>query len=117
MSISDAEIELTNMKHERLAEAEAAAEAGLFGKAASKLSTSELRYYKELTRLIFPLEMRKTGKLFQGSALGGYRRYFTTLMPVIGELVNIFFMMPLGVIYGYFIYENLKIAKSQPAIL
>lgn len=32
-------------------------------------------------------------------------------IPVVGPLANIFFTMPFGVIYGYFIYDNLKTLK------
>ncbi|MSU54403.1 MAG: hypothetical protein EXS48_00995 [Candidatus Staskawiczbacteria bacterium] len=53
------------------------------------------------------------GRLF----LFGFLTAFISSVPVIGDLVNIFFMIPLGVIYAYFIYENLKTVKTKPGIL
>jgi len=53
------------------------------------------------------------GRLF----LFGFLGALISSVPVIGDLVNIFLMMPLGVIYAYFIYENLKTVKAQPSIL
>ncbi|MSU54892.1 MAG: hypothetical protein EXS48_03640 [Candidatus Staskawiczbacteria bacterium] len=53
------------------------------------------------------------GRLFLFGLLGA----LISSVPVIGDLVNIFVTMPLGVIYAYFIYENLKTVKSQPSIL
>lgn len=32
-------------------------------------------------------------------------------IPLIGSLINMLFIMPLGIIYGYFIYEDLKAMK------
>ncbi len=34
------------------------------------------------------------------------------IVPVIGGVLNIFFIMPLSIIYGYFIYQNLKEIKK-----
>ncbi len=42
----------------------------------------------------------------------GLIAFIISIIPVIGPLVNIFFTMPLGIIYGYFIYEDLKKIKQ-----
>ncbi len=48
------------------------------------------------------------GRLFIFGLIAG----LINAIPVIGTIINIFFIMPLGVIYGYFIYENLKTLKG-----
>ena len=35
-----------------------------------------------------------------------------SIIPIIGGLIKVLFLMPLGVIYGYLIYEDLKRVKS-----
>lgn len=38
------------------------------------------------------------------------------VLPLIGFLLNIFLAMPMGIIYGYFLYEDLKKIKTAPIV-
>lgn len=44
--------------------------------------------------------------------LFGFLAGVVSWIPVIGSIINIFLLMPLGVMYGYFIYDNLKSIKA-----